>query len=322
MLFESLVAVLMSGLVTHVGTEQTGGPDVKRCAALAADRHQHHEPRLIIEGAFTESGDAVDRRLLPGDRLELLGIDGAGATPIEDFCFNCTGSDLCELCELPGLPKFRQFVPTLTEPLTQSLLDDDVRDCKPHDNVVAYLMYPAGVLFNSYYHDKESKYVRGGEVVRSQCVPQVTGYIGIGAGAVILRHHGTNAHPDIPLAPLAVVTLINQADSGDPPDDVATAHFRNYGGLLKRRYFIVPRRTASITRGNNCTENPKLKDGTTVDELPDIFLAQYVTRFATAGPLQSFAAQAAQQPTSKPGPHIFRTITFSEHPACTNTAWP
>lgn len=302
MLFDTALVILMTGLITHVGNDAVGGPDVKSYAAVVKDDHSGHKPFIYVEGRFTRNGVDIIYELKPGDNITFEGIAPGGAE---------------------ATPDFLQDTPSLAEPITQSLIHDAVKMGKDHDEVVAKLVYPAGALYIVDYHYQQSEFYRGDNLVRTQCVPSLTAFYGESTTPItmIIEHTGGTRTP-YDLSDEAIVALVNQADPPQQPtDDEATEHFRNYGRLLKRRYAVIPRRTASVKAGCDCLKLPTLPEGTRVRNLATVFLTQYATTlakpFASVGP--AAAATSHSGVTSHASPIDMR---ISEHPACTNTDWP
>lgn len=288
MYFATELVILMAGLMTHVGNDTDAGPDRKEYVAIVKDDHSSHKPFILIEERFNNEGEDILYYLKPGDVItfERGGVVSGSAVASEQFV---------------------QFVPTLTEPLTNSLLAEAVKKNKDHDETVARVQYPEGELF-VFFHETKARFVRGNDVVRVQCVPELTAFVTETTGDVTMKiTHRNGDYEDYSLKPDSLVEIVNQEHAGD-----ASEHFSNYRGMLRRRYLVVRRAMPTVEEDGPCHEIPQLPPNLTLGELPNVFLA---TRLAKAN-----TTKVGSTPTARTG-SVF-DMRLSEHPACTNTDYP
>lgn len=296
MLKETMLGIWMFGLMTHVGDDAVGGRDTKRAVALITDRNgmQHRPWVLIIDGI----------PLAPRGRVYYF-------QPDDEVTFeNGVLSGGAEASS-----KFQRFTPTLAEPLTNSLIDEPVRERRRHDGVVAWIHYPKGALDILGLKPNEGKFYRGNNFVRSQCVTAGTQFntrMYDDVDMYIKHHDRTRTHFD--LRGSALLIIVNQPDDDDVTDEEAIPHFANYGQLFERRFGVVPRRLATVREGDPCEDGDALDPDTTFLKL----LGPIVTlpRPQTSLNSQSHAAHL------EPDLSVLLGMRVAEHPACTNTDWP
>jgi hypothetical protein len=156
----------------------------------------------------------------------------------------------------------------------------------------------------------EAKFFRGNDFVRHQCVPKTTHFIGPTIGVVYMDiDHGDGSRTRIELKPTALVEITNQGDLPSSDDKAGSAHFANYGGLLERRFGIVPRRVANVKTGDKCQNEPTLAGNISATKL--------AKRFETRLPELAYALEHDPQCSE-----FTVDLAAGEHPACTNTDWP
>jgi hypothetical protein len=294
MLIKAALVIVMTGLMTHIGDDTVAGPDFKSAAAIVLDKHDtHHHPTLMVRKCFVNETDAndVEYHLQPNDRIKFRHGVSLG------YAETSTA--------------FVQYTPSLAEPLTNSLVDEPIKDTAKHGNVVAWLEYPEGMLDIFWYHTAKAKFFRGSNFVRNQCVPKATYFAATTTDVVFIDiHHDDGSTTTIPLKQDALVEITNQGDIPLSTDNVAgSAHFANYSGLLERRFGIVPKDVARVESGTRCEQSPTLSGPITTRRLA----ARLSTQFPT------IAAELAMGGDCDDGNVGFEA---SEHPACTNTDWP
>ncbi len=295
---ETVLVILMLGLMTHVGDEKIGGPDPKNAVAIIADRNNtHHVPVLY---AFTDfSTPPFTYHFLPHDRVTFVKGVSAGAA-----------RTTCD---------FRDYTPSILEPLTNSLVDEPVTRAERHKSVAAWIDYPEGELGRVGYQPDEANFFRGSDLVRTQCVPAATYFFAkteTNDDILMQIEHDDGEKVEVPLTRNAFIFVVNQPTLPLPPTDpIASAHFANYGSVLKRRYGVVPRRIASVAAGDPCTLPGTLPRNTT---LGDLALQFVTTRLLVTDAIR---ALQMQNQLAAATPEVFK-IRVSEHPACTNTDWP
>jgi hypothetical protein len=294
MLNEVILTMWMIGLMTHVGDDAVGGVDVKNAVAVVAGREGHHHASILI----VDRRDSVPRvqysDLVSRDRVRFVGQFPSGGAE--------------------ATPEFQSFVPTLSEPATNSLVDEWVKEQRPHKGV-AWIHYPGGSVDIVNLKAKKGRFFRGNDLVRTQCVPAITSFDTTADGDVTMYvEHADGTKTPFPIQGKAFLLVVNEPYPR-PSDADVPLHFTNYGMLLKRRYGMVPRHIASVREGEDCGHSKALQEGTTLREL----LADLLQI-----PLPESLAHSQQTLTPQQRSMIDRLLDTraGEQPACTNTDWP
>jgi hypothetical protein len=291
MLMETALVVTMTGLMMHMG-DKVEAPNVRKSVAIVVGQDHAHTPRVSVRKCFrSDVPQDFSLVLKAGDRISFL--DDV-VTP---------GSAIASQA-------FLDHTPSLVEPITNAVVVGAVRARKPHKKVVAWLDYPKGELDIAWYHPRQARFVREGQVPVTQCVPKVTWLVAPTTGGVRMRIDRKDAPPIIILLKQSALVEITNQPATTASDDVsASAHFASYVGVLRRRYFIMPKRFPRVESGPNCEGLPTINHEPTAYDLSNLI-----------GP-RIPAIAAALQPGAECGeielpPHNL------DHPACTNTDWP
>ncbi|HYC61936.1 MAG TPA: hypothetical protein VEK79_20465 [Thermoanaerobaculia bacterium] len=288
----------MFGLMTHIGDDTIGGLDVKEGVALVSD--QHHLPFMGIIDRIDTTPRFRLHEFKQGDEVIFEdGVEAGGAS---------------------ASAAFQSFTPTLGEPITNSLLDEPIKEMRPHDDVVAWIHYPQGDLDIIGLKTYEGKFSRRGDFVRSQCVPASTVFKTTATQNVVTMYvkRGDRSRVPFDLEGLTLIIIINEPSLRNTlhtPD--VSLHFTNYGRLLERRYGIVPRNIASVMDGNPCARPEALSPNTTLGMLLPQVLPQ-VQQLTQGVDVQS-GLRHAVAPASL---DVLLRIFVAEHSSCTNTDWP
>jgi hypothetical protein len=290
LLLDTVLTIWMAGLMTHVGDDSIAGMDLKSHVVIVTDRaNTQHKPTLVVlVPDFAASFD-----LQPGDRITFMGLPPGRAKADR---------------------KFQDYAPSLTEPITNALLDDAPKMNQQHKNITASLEYPNGDLNILVYHTKEANYILNNKVVRHQCVPRLTQFKTTATNpyTLTITHAGNRPPTSLYISTDALVLLVNQPPPHDsdhqPSKAEARAHFANYEGILKRRNLVTPRRLAVVEASeDDCGAGLTLPDDFDIFDLPGQLFAS----------TDAFAQLATAARSSSD-----RVIFLSANPACANTDWP
>ena len=290
-LLDTVFTIYMTGLMTHIGDDRVGGPDLKTHVAVLVDRqHRQHRPIICVDGEHLYGGDEATppytAELRQGDRIMFEGLIAGRALASRAF---------------------EDYVPTLEEPITNALLHDKPRKDEIHDDVVASMKFPKGELGIAWYHQYQADFIRDNRIVRSQCVPEATRFTTNSSytDKVTMRIVHTQGLPtEVDLEPDAVVALWNQPDAED--DQERETHFTNYIGVLKPRFMLGIRHVARVRAGDPCRLGP-----------------QRPTPLPMCSPTSLVDPEERHNGmTSAMHKAINVVIVLSDHPSCTNTDWP
>jgi hypothetical protein len=294
MLNEVILTMWMIGLMTHVGDDSVGGKDIKSAVAVVAGKEGHHHAGIIIFDRIDSVLRVQFAPVVPRDEVTFEGVmPNGGAHATADF---------------------QSFMPTLTEPVTNSMVDEWVKKQEPHDGI-AWIHYPGGTVDIYRLKTNEGLFFRGNDFVRSQCVPAVTSFSTTTDGDVTMYvKHADRTRTRFEIEGKALLVVINEPDSSPSPAE-APFHFTNYDVLLERRYGVVPRHVASVRQGDRCEHAKALNENTTLGDLLDEFLP---------GPFPQSLAPSQQDltPQHRSAIDLLLNIRAGEQPACTNTDWP
>jgi hypothetical protein len=296
MLNETILTIWMFGLMTHVGNDKVGGPDKKEAVAIVSDTNgTHHRPVMYVEDSH--GGWLYEFRQGDHVRFEEGVTAGRAAATAE----------------------FTSYTPTLFEPLTNSLLDEPVKEKRTQGRVVAWIHYPQGTLGIVGLKYSEAKFFRGNDFVRSQCVPASSWFDAPTHDrvAMIITHDDDGSSDTYHLDPNAFILVVNESEGSDP-----SRHFANYGGLLERRFGVIPRAIARVEEGNPCDHPEALPPNMTLGD----FIQQLGnrSRFARVKQLnlRTGTKGTSRVSHSALAPDLLLRILVSDDPACTNTDWP
>jgi hypothetical protein len=265
MLLATTFTIYMTGLMTHVGDDRIAGEDLKRGVAIVIDGH--HTPEIIIAGKYVDPTGDFQQTLVEHDRITFT---GGGLIP------GVAAAD----------PRFQSYMPSLAEPFTNMLIDDDVKILARHENV-SYLIYPTGKLDIACFYEVQAEFLREKDHVRRQCVPAVTQFTATTLPAERIMMTITDDQMNVKfhesLTPDAIVWIRNEPVHLDPGE--LRRHFMKYVGVMKRRSMFMTRQLAAVDKN-----------------------------FAYPCSVASVLPKCPKPPVSK--------LLVSEDPACTNTDWP
>jgi hypothetical protein len=305
MLAETTLTIWMLGLMTHVGDDTVGGHYPKKAVAVVADRFHVHQAGMVIVDHFDH----------PLSRIQVYEFEAGDDVRFE----HGVSAGYAEATD-----DFERFTPALREPLTNSLLDEPVREVRRHDAVLAWIHYPEGILEPVGLKYQEARFFRGNDVVRTQCVPASTVFNAPTHDEVriIITHDNGTREPILTVDADAFIIVVNEPSLYSAARSVSPAlHFTNYGALVEPRYGVIPRRIAQIEAGNPCADPKALAEHETAfDVLNRIFATK---QFAKARQFQLAVPAAARHVShSGLGLEILVRILIADDPACTNTGWP
>jgi hypothetical protein len=299
-LFETTgaLAILMTGLMTHMG-EQQSGTEVKTHVVLVKEQNPAHA-------------------VVPYAVFRVMDVDTSSGPPPTEFVrsgnyylYEFQDRDEVEFSGgvSPGdakpTPAFDQYTISLRRPLTNGSINPKPKSKAKNDrhhNVFAKLFYPKGGLGIAYYHPVKASFPFGGPA--SDCVPRVTAFVAeTTANIAMTVTHENGQTTVLKLKPTALVGIYNQHDGGHA---FAKEHFLSYMGIL------VPSAVLGLMapdEGGTCGLTPQLP--------PNI---------SAVGLLAAYASQHGLAAGSSPAvaAHGSRGLdmVLSDHPACTNTDYP
>ena len=303
---KTVLVIWMLGLVSHIGDESIGDRDVKIAAAVVRDQSLHHQPVLKI----------VD-------------FDSDGNFRYREYPFQHNDRVFFEEGVIAGDadadPAFQRFTPTIGEPLTNSMLDEPVKEARGHDDVLAWVHYPKGTLTVVALKNAKADFYRGTDFVRTQCVPATTEFVADTHDVVMMYvvHDGGSVTP-FDLSTSAWLIIQNEASPGGAvDDDTASEHFANYGRLLERRYTVIPRRIASVRSGAKCVKREAVPAQATMRDV--LQKSPILQQFLASAQAKIAALQASDAQAAKAAIAVIDDLLdarIADHPACTNTDWP
>lgn len=290
MLFETTVAILMAGLMTHVGNDTIAGEDPKTHVMMARDRtNAAHTPVLwVLTNKLSEI-----IYLKPGDKIRFENLVKGTAK---------------------AQPDFQSYTPSLAEPISHGFLSDAARKNERDRNFFASMEYPEGKLSILFYHNNEANFLRRNRVVRHQCVPRFTLFLSEKSNKDHVRMYIEPSHQGyVELTGGALIFLINQPLHRGPVSNAkANEHFANYGSMVKRRNLVTWPRLAAIEEGDPCGRPAEQK-------LPDDI---YIDDIVGGLSLPAVALNFQKLATDSSGQKALFHILLSANPSCTNTDWP